>query len=31
MNETRTINLNGLVYHIDNDAYQTLKEYLQDI
>ena len=31
MNETRTINLNGLVYHIDTDAYQTLKEYLQDI
>ena len=31
MNETRTINLNGLVYHIDTDAYQTLKDYLQDI
>ena len=31
MNETRTINLNGLVYHIDTDAYQTLKEYLPDI
>ena len=31
MNETRTINLNGLVYHIDNDAYNVLHEYLQDI
>lgn len=31
MNETRTINLNGLVYHIDYDAYQLLHDYLQDI
>ena len=31
MNETRTINLNGLVYHIDLDAYQDLRDYLQDI
>lgn len=31
MNETRTINLNGLVYHIDYDAYQLLHEYLSDI
>ena len=31
MNETRTINLNGLVYHIDKDAYQVLKDYLNDI
>lgn len=31
MNETRTINLNGLVYHIDKDAYQVLKDYLDDI
>ncbi len=31
MNETRTINLNGLVYHIDNDAYKLLHDYLQDI
>ena len=31
MNETRTINLNGLVYHIDYDAHQLLREYLQDI
>ena len=31
MNETRTINLNGLVYHIDKDAYQALKDYLNDI
>lgn len=31
MNETRTINLNGLVYHIDNNAYQALDNYLTDI
>ena len=31
MKETRTINLNGLVYHIDNDAYQQLRDYLSDI
>lgn len=31
MNETRTINLNGLVYHIDYDAYKLLHDYLQDI
>ena len=31
MNETRTINLNGMVYHIDHDAYQLLRDYLQDI
>ena len=31
MKETRTINLNGLVFHIDEDAYQTLRSYLQDI
>lgn len=31
MKETRTINLNGLVFHIDNDAYQSLSNYLQDI
>lgn len=31
MNETRTINLNGLVYHIDYDAYQILRDYLHDI
>ncbi len=31
MKETRTINLNGKVYHIDNDAYQLLYSYLQDI
>lgn len=31
MNETRTINLNGLVYHIDYDAYQNLRDYLHDI
>ena len=31
MKETRTINLNGLVFHIDNDAYVALSGYLQDI
>ena len=31
MNETRTINLNGLVYHIDIDAYKCLRDYLDDI
>ena len=31
MNETRTINLNGQVFHIDNDAYLALSNYLQDI
>lgn len=31
MKETRTINLNGLVYNIDCDAYRDLRDYLQDI
>ena len=31
MKETRTINLNGLVFHIDYDAYRSLNDYLQDI
>ncbi len=31
MKETRTINLNGQVFHIDNDAYLSLSSYLQDI
>ena len=31
MKETRTINLNGLVYHIDYDAYQLSRDYLHDI
>ena len=31
MKETRTINLNGQVYHIDHDAYQQLRDYLHDI
>ena len=31
MKETRTINLNGLVFHIDDDAYQNLRNDLHDI
>jgi len=31
MKETRTINLNGIVFHIDNDAYQALSNYFNDI
>lgn len=31
MKETRTINLNGSVFHIDYDAYLLLRDYLQDI
>jgi len=31
MKETRTINLNGIIFHIDNDAYQALHNYLNDI
>ena len=31
MKETRTINLNGIVFHIDNDAYQSLSNYFNDI
>lgn len=31
MKKTLTINLNGIVFHIDDDAYQALKQYLADI
>ena len=31
MKVTRTVNVNGVVFHIDNDAYQSLNDYLQDI
>ena len=31
MKPTVTINLAGVVYHIDNDAYETLNAYLKDI
>lgn len=31
MKVTRTVNVNGVVFHIDNDAYQALNDYLQDI
>ena len=31
MKETGIINLNGMVYHIDYDAYQSLRDYIQEI
>jgi len=31
MKKTLTINLNGIVFNIDEDAYQTLKSYLNEI
>ena len=31
MKETRTINLNGIAFTIDYDAYQELRDYLHDI
>lgn len=31
MKKTLTINLNGIVFHIDDDAYQVLQKYLSDI
>lgn len=31
MKLTRTVNVNGVVFHIDNDAYEALNGYLQDI
>ena len=31
MKKTLTINLNGIVYHIDEDAYALLKKYLNNI
>ena len=31
MKKTCTINLNGRVFHIDEDAYQTLRQYLEDL
>lgn len=31
MKETRTINLTGVVFNIDNDAFQALNDYLHDI
>lgn len=31
MKKTLTINLNGIVFHIDEDAYQSLKAYLSEI
>lgn len=31
MKKTLSVNLSGSVYHIDEDAYQDLMEYLQDV
>ncbi len=31
MKQTVTINLNGIVFHIDNDAFELLQDYLQTI
>ncbi len=31
MNKTLTINLNKIVYHIDEDAYQLLNDYLESL
>ncbi len=31
MKQTLTVNLNGIVFHIDNDAYGLLQDYLQEI
>lgn len=31
MKKTMTVNLNGIVFHIDEDAYQTLNQYLEDL
>lgn len=31
MKKTATINLAGMVYHIEEDAYQILKQYVADI
>ena len=31
MKKTLTINLNNTVYHIDNDAYELLQQYLNEV
>ena len=31
MNKTLTVNLNGMVFHIDEDAYEMLGGYLADV
>ena len=31
MKKTMTVNLGGMVYHIDNDAYDRLKKYLEKV
>ncbi|MDX9747392.1 MAG: DUF2807 domain-containing protein [Paludibacter sp.] len=31
MKKTFTINLNNVVFHIDNDAYETLQQYLNEV
>ncbi len=31
MKKTLTVNLNGIVFHIDEDAYQMLNKYIEDL
>lgn len=31
MKKTLTINLNGIVFNIDDDAYETLSAYLNEL
>ena len=31
MNKTVTINISGIIFHIEEDAYETLKSYLGKI
>ena len=31
MKKTLTVNLNGIVFHIDDDAYEMLQRYLHEI
>jgi hypothetical protein len=31
MNKTIIININGMVFHIEEDAYEVLKNYMTDV
>ena len=31
MNKTIIININGIVFHIEEDAYEILKNYMTDV